>query len=148
MSKIPALLDALVTAFRAAPALRDVEVTDGPQMSNSGASDWVCVGWDGDPEGDYLAASVELDWTSLGTGRGESIDVPVVVLVSRGSTEIKPARDAAFAYYDAISAVFRDPTLGIPQVQAFVGMNGLYQVQDDKGVHARLSLAIRCNSLG
>lgn len=146
MSRIPGVLDALVSAFRASPALAEVEVTDGPQMSNSASPDWVCVGYDGDPEGEFVSADVELDWTGLNTKRGEAMQIPVTVIVSRGSTEIKPARDDAFAYYDAISAI--TPTIRVPQTRVYVGVNRLHQIQDDKGVHVHLALIVLADTLG
>lgn len=146
MSRVPEVLDALVTAFRASPGLQDVEVTDGPQMSNSTASDWICVGYDGDPEGEFQSAHVELDWTALSAKRGESMQIPVTVIVSRGSTEIKPARDDAFAYYETISALM--PTLKVPQTRVAIGVNGFYQIQDKEGVHIRLALTVVADTLG
>lgn len=147
MSRIPEVLDALVSAFQGSPTLRDAVVTDGPLMSNSSAPDWICVGYDGDPEGEFIAASVELDWTgALSPQRGESMDIPVTVIVSRGSTDVKAARDAAFAYYGALADLL--PSLDVPQTQVFVGINSFRQVQDTEGVHAFLALTVHADTLG
>lgn len=147
MSRIPQVLDALVSAFQGSTALRDAVVTDGPLVSNSAASDWVCVGYDGDAEGEFIAASVELDWTGdLSPQRGESMDIPVTVIVSRGSTDVRAARETAFAYYDAISELM--PALDVPQSRVFVGVNSFRQVQDSNGVHALLMLTVHADTLG
>jgi hypothetical protein len=149
MSKIPTLLDALVSAFQGAAGLSDAEVTDGPVVTDSAAPDWVVVGFDGDPEGDFTAAFTESDWNSLGVSRGEQINIPVAVVVSRGDTEVRPAREAAFAYYSAISEILSaDPTLGIPQTQAAVTTSSLHQSQTTNGIQVRLALDVTCNTLG
>lgn len=149
MSKVPVLLDALVAVCQGLPGLSGAEVTDGPVVTGSAAPDWVVVGFDGDPGGDFQAATVEADWTDLATGRGEQIRIPVTIVVTRGDTDVKTARDEAFAYSSAITGALRaDPTLGVPQVQAAAAETRLNQLMTQDGVEVRLMLTVLCNTLG
>lgn len=149
MSKIPAVIDALVSALQGAPGLSDVEVMDGPVMSDGTAPDWVCVGFDGDPNGSFESATAEAAYNDLYTTRAEQITVPCSVVVSRGDTDVSEARTRAFTIYDAVAAVFAtNPGIAGPQTQSAVESTRLNQVQTSEGIEVRLALAVVCNTLG
>lgn len=148
MSSIPAVIDALVAAFRAAPSLSDVEVDDGPLVSDGTAPDRVCVGFDGDPEGTFEAAVSEEAFNDLYGTRGERIEVPCAVIVSRGDTDVREARDRAFQILATVRDLFlADPTLAGPQTQTAVGSTRLTQVQTQNGIEVRLALSVTCETL-
>ncbi|MEU0041318.1 hypothetical protein ABZ063_47185, partial [Streptomyces sp. NPDC006333] len=65
-SRVPALIDALVSALQAAPDLSTVRVVDGPLVTDSAAREWVFVGYDGDDEGDFITAATIQEWAGLG----------------------------------------------------------------------------------
>lgn len=148
MSRIPEVIDALVAAFRNSPELSDVEVADGPLVSDGSAPDWLCVGFDGDPEGSFEAAVSEEAYNDLYGTRGEQVTLPVTVVVSRGDTDVRDARDRAFQILAAVRALFlADPTIAGPQTQTAVGSTRLTQVQADNGIEIRLALSVVCNTL-
>lgn len=149
MSKVPALIDALVAALRATPELSAVEVADGPVRTDSVAPDWVFVGYDGDPTGEGEAAVVEQNWLSLGADRGEQIALTLTIVASRGENEVKPARDRVYEIAAPVRDLLRaDPTLGVPQTQAAVGSTRLLQPQTTTGVQARLEISLVYRTLG
>lgn len=148
MSQIPNVLDALVSAFQAAPALADVEVQDGPVVSDGDAPDWLCVGFDGDPDGAFEAAVSEEAYNDLYGTRGEQITVPCAVVVARGDTDVREARGRAFQILATVRGLFlADPSLVGPQTQTATGSTRLTQVQTQNGIEIRLALSVTCESL-
>lgn len=146
-SRVPELIDALVARWRGAEGLAGVEVTDGPQVTDSAAADWVLVGYDGDADGDFMAASATQDWSGMSTRRGEEIALAVGVVAARGDTDVKAARDRVYALArvleDDLSA---NPSVGLQSVQVAVGSSRLHQEQTQSGVQARLLLSLTCNA--
>ncbi|KAF4408657.1 hypothetical protein [Streptomyces lycii] len=145
MSQIPAVLDALYGRLAAAPALSEVTVTDGPLVSDSRAPDWVLVGFDGDAEGAFEAATADEDWSSLGLGRSERISVPITLIASSGDTDVRTVRNRVFQMAAAVRQVLADdPSLGLNSAQCAVQSSTLQQPQTDQGATARLTLSLLC----
>lgn len=115
-SHVPALIDNFLAALTAAAGLDDVKIIDGPEVTDSAATEMVVVGFDADPEGEYEAASTTQAWAGLGAKRkNEDIEVTCAVLVRKGSTAVKPVRDRVFAIFAEVEAVVRaDPSMGLP----------------------------------
>lgn len=115
-SRVPALIDNFLAALNAASGLAGVQIVDGPEISNSAATEWVIVGFDGDDEGEYEAASTTQTWAGLGAkAKNEAIDVTCAVVVRKGSTVVKPLRDRVFEIFAEVEAAVRaDPALGLP----------------------------------
>ncbi|MFD6684176.1 hypothetical protein [Micromonospora parva] len=149
MSRVPDLIDALVGRLKAAEGLAGVGVTDGPEITQQDADDWVLVGYDGDPSGGLPAAATEEDWAGLGVSREESIQLPVSLLVRRGDADVKAARDRVYVLGDIVKGILRaDPSIGLPGVQCAVGSTALFQTQfADQGIQTRLVLTLACRTI-
>ncbi|MEU1596203.1 hypothetical protein ABZ468_25925 [Streptomyces sp. NPDC005708] len=143
MSRVPALIDAVTGRLALDVGLKAVRVTDGPEVSEDKAREWILVGYDGDPEGEFQSATTEEDWASLSTSRSERIELPLTVLVRRGDTDVKAARVRIYEIAAVIRAVFRnDPTVGLPGTTAAITGSTLYQAQTVEGIQARLLLTV------
>ena len=142
-SRIPEVLVALVALGRADTNLADVVVTDGPQIGETGAPDWLLVGFDGDPAGDFLAAQTTGGWSDLATGREEQWQVTVAAIASRGDTDVRQARVRAYEIGARVEAWLRaDPSIGLPCLEAAIETTALVQDQTNQGVQARLLLTV------
>jgi hypothetical protein len=106
-SRIPAVIDALVSTFAA--ALPNVQVFDGPWITVPD-SDYLTVGWT--PA--FETATGQQTWAGLGNkARDEQIDVPCYCDSFSGATTVSDRRNAAFAMFAAAETAIRnDPTLG------------------------------------
>ncbi|MFI8531062.1 hypothetical protein ACIGMX_12515 [Streptomyces aquilus] len=149
-SRVPELIDALVQLARtdsAYEASRDhphgVVVADGPQVTEDTSPDWLVVGFDGDPEGDFESAQTIGGWSDLGGGREEEFTVTVAAISNREDVDIVGARRRAYEIAARVEAwLMADPSLGLPGLEAFVGGTRLVQDQTEKGACARLLLSV------
>ncbi|MFF9248804.1 hypothetical protein [Streptomyces globisporus] len=142
-SRVPELIDALVLVLRADPALKDVAVTDGPEVSESSAPDWLIVGFNGDPDADFQAAQTLGGWSSLATGREEQIEVFVAAVASRGDTDVRAARMRVYEIGARLEALLAAaPGVGLPSLEVAIEASQLFQPQTDQGVQARLLLTV------
>ncbi|WP_435643364.1 hypothetical protein ACR9VJ_18120 [Streptomyces sp. H49] len=144
-SRVPEVIDALVALGQAEAAaeLAGVQVTDGPEVTGSGASDWLIIGFDGDPDGDFRAAQTVGGWAGLGSGREEQWQVTVAAIASRGDTEVRAARERAYEIGARVEAWLRaDPSLGLRSLEAAIEASQLTQDQTDQGVQAVLLLTV------
>lgn len=144
-SRIPAVLDALVSTLTA--ALPAVTVIDGPLVRV--------------PDGDYLTvgATPENDrptgqqtWIGVGPTkvRGEEIDVPCYCDSYSGSTAVSTRRNAAFAILAAAETSLRaDPSLGgvltVPGI-AEISTYSDYQEETEKGLAVGVVFHITCKT--
>lgn len=146
---VPELIDAAVVRLRQEEGLADAGVVDGPELTGADHDDWVLVGFDGDQEGEFLAATSEEDWAGqLGTSREKTIQLTLGLLSRRGDGDVKAARDRVYAMRRVIGDVLAaDPTLGLPgAVQCAIRASSLRQPQTDAGVQARLALTLVCRT--
>lgn len=144
-SRAPVVIDALVGLFDADPVLDGVKVVDGPIVTNDPLPEAVFVGYDGNPEGDGEAVDFRQEWASIGQrAKDETFTVTCAVVVWRGSTEVKPIRDRAFALLAAIENSLRaDPSLGQPPPTIVAFASGsLVQSQRQSGVEVRIPFQI------
>lgn len=106
MSTIPAAIDALVVAAKA--AMPDVQVVDGQPVEDL-ADEVVVVGW----QMERLSVSATYLRQDAGTSDRETYEISGLVSVVSGDTATKPVRDRAFALYDLLVAELRrDQSLG------------------------------------
>lgn len=112
-STLWASIDAIVATFESA----GLPVDDGPIL-NGAFEDAVYVGYDGDPEGEQIAADMQQNWAgSVGAKRrDEVLDVHGCVIATYGDGDTwKSARDRAKGYLVALESALRaDPSLGQP----------------------------------
>ncbi len=145
MSVAPAVLDALLAAFRAHPALLDVRVWDGPPPPSS-EQDQLSVGGVGTDRDDSAVAST---FTSAGLGRRtETIDVSCRILCWTGDTEMRPRRERAYALLATTDgALAVDRTLGGLVARTRLGDTvTLAQNQTEDGAEAVLDFTIRAET--
>lgn len=148
-SRVPQLIDALLAALTAAAGLDGVKVVDGPLVSNSSASEWVFVGYDADPEGEFSTASTTQQWAGLGAkAKDEDIVLTGAVLVRRGSTDVKSCRDRTFAIFAEVESVVRaDPALGLPPpTVCSISETSFHTEQTDRGIQGRLPFTLTCST--
>lgn len=142
-SRVPELIDALLAKSRPIPGLTDVAVTDGPEVSGSTARDWLLIGFDGDPGGEFLAAQTVGGWSSLSTGREEQLQVTCAAIANRSDTDVRAARQRVYEIGACLEELLRrDPSLGLASLQVAIEASQLVQDQTDQGVQARLLLTV------
>ncbi|MEU5111711.1 hypothetical protein AB0G64_09445 [Streptomyces longwoodensis] len=142
-SRLPEVIKALVALGKTDTELGDVEVVDGPQVSESDADDWLIVGFDGDPSGDFEAGQSLGDWSGLGTSREEQFQLTVAAIANRGDTDIVTARRRAYEIGGRVVAWLREqPNLGLHSLEAAIGSTRLVQDQTEDGAQARLLLTV------
>ncbi|WP_225080446.1 hypothetical protein [Streptomyces sp. CoT10] len=142
-SRVPEVIEALVALGEADPELAGVVVADGPQVTDSAALEWLVIGFDGDPSGDFEAAESVGGWTGLGTRRDEEFQITVAAIVNRGDTDIVAARRRAYEIAARVAAwLSARPNLGLLSVEAAIGTTRLVQDQTEQGAHARLLLTV------
>ncbi|MFD4259959.1 hypothetical protein ACFWR9_20660 [Streptomyces sp. NPDC058534] len=142
-SRIPEVIARLVALGDGDTELADVQVSDGPEVTETGASDWLIFGFDGDQTGDFEAAQSVSDWTDLGAGREEQFEVTCAAVAKRGDTDIVAARARVHEIGARVEAwVQADPTLGLDALLASVARTRLVQDQTDTGAQAVLLLTV------
>lgn len=148
-SRVPDLIDALVKALQASPALSTVKVVDGPLVTDSAAQEWVFVGYDGDDQGDFTTASTRQDWAGIGAKKkNEDITLTCAILVQRGSTDVRACRVRTFGILAAVEDVLRaDPSLGLgtPTVCS-IAETTFHTEQTAGGVQGRMPLTLTCST--
>ncbi|WP_112469417.1 hypothetical protein [Streptomyces triticisoli] len=149
-SRVPEVIDALVALGAADPELDEVQVSDGPEVTDTSALDWLIVGFDGDPNGDFQAAQTVGGWTDFGTGREEQFQVMVAAVAQRGDTDVRAARMRAYEIGARVEAWLRaDPSIGLGpgQVEAAIEASQLTQDQTQQGAQAVLLLTVAGRAL-
>lgn len=142
-SRVPEALAALVALGRADSALADVRVSDGPEVTEDSALDWLIVGFDGDPNGDFQSAQTVGGWSDLGTGREEEFQITVAAISQRGDTDVAAARARAYEIAGRVEVWLRaDPSIGLRSLEAAIGGTQLAQDQTNQGAQARLLLTV------
>lgn len=112
---MPSRVFAAIDATAAIVAAADANVIDGPGAIGD-TKDFVYVGYDGDPEGEWQAAQLDQEWAGIGNkSRDETFDV-VCAAVSRYSADsVKVSRDRVQAQFTLVeAAILANPSLGLP----------------------------------
>jgi hypothetical protein len=140
---VPEIIDRLVALGAEDPALSGVRVSDGPEVTETSARDWLVVGFDGDPSGDFQAAQTVGGWAGLGTRTEEEFQITVAAIAQRGDTSVRAARARVYEIGARVEAWLReDPTIGLPSLEALIGASRLVQAQTDQGVQVVLLLTV------
>ena len=143
-SAVPALIDAMVSAF--VTALPGVKVYDGYGASDD-PGDFLMVGVeDPDLEGFAFSADVRQDWANANyTSRSEEGDIVCAALSWNGDGNQKAARDAVYATQAGVETALRNnPSLGLANVlwTSFGTQAQLSQAQSHEGAVALLIFRI------
>lgn len=142
-SRVPEVIEALVALGKTEAALKGVVVADGPEVTETSAQEWLVVGFDGDPEGDFEAAQSVGGWSDLRTGREETFQVTVAAIASRGDTDVRAARTRVYEIAAVVEGWLRaDPGIGLHSLEAGVEATRLTQDQTEQGVQAVLLLTV------
>jgi hypothetical protein len=141
-SRVPEVIDTLVALGRTDPELDGVRVTDGPEVTEDAAQDWLIIGFDGDPAGDFMAAQTVGGWAGLSSRREEQFQITVAAVASRGDTDVRAARMRAYEIGARVEAwLLEAPNLGLEGLEAAIEASQLTQDQDN-GVQAVLLLTV------
>lgn len=142
-SRVPDVIDRLLTLGAADGALKGVRVSDGPELTEDADMEWLIVGFDGDPNGDFQTANTLGGWAGLGSRREEQFQITVAVIVFNGDTDVRAARTRAYEIAERVEAWFvTDPTIGLPELEAAIEASQFTQDQTQKGAQATLLLTV------
>ena len=148
-SRVPELIDAFLAALGESSDLTGVQVVDGPLVTSSAALEWVFVGYDGDPGGEFSTASTSQQWAGLGAlAKNEDILLTCSVLVQGGLTDVRARRVRCFEIFAAVEAVVRaDPALTLPPpTVCSISDTSFHTEQTERGVQARMPFTLTCTT--
>lgn len=145
-TRLPALIDAVVAALKAADP--DLNVWDGPIITGD-YDNAVYIGFDGRYEDfEETASSTQQQWAS-GIGQNardedHQVTCAVVVLTGDADTSWKPTRDRAYAILETVGQVLRaDPSLGLPPPSvAELWPGDYYQENSPQGLQGRIVFSV------
>lgn len=148
-SRQGAAIDQLVALFAA--GLTAGSVIDGPYVTGAEPTKRIYVGYDGDPGGDWAAATSDQSWAgTLGANqRDEKFSVTCAVVCRSGAGNVKAARDAAYAVLAEASDILRaNVTLGFPPPSnAQVRNPSLsYAADAASGIEARIAFDVEVST--
>jgi hypothetical protein len=154
-TRIPAVLDYLVTTFTAASTLGTanppVAIYDGPVVTDEPSRLILWVGLD-DPDGEGAPTAADSDstWAALGgMARDEQLSIHCVAEAWSGDTDVRTIRVAAFGIVSAVENIIRaNANLGgtLPAGWAEVTGMSLKQNNTTTGAVARVSFRIDCRA--
>lgn len=135
-SRVPDVMDALVTAWRQAPELGRVAVQDGPFVDQSPSQQVLCVGWTGGDDETSVEGTVQQEGLARSPDR-EQITVRCAAAVLVGTTDATSARRAAYELMAVAGDVIAvDRTLGLTGLRASIGTHQMTWNQTKNGVQA------------
>lgn len=110
----PNLVDAIITALKAASSLSSVRIFDGPEIDESYPGNWIAVGHDGTDDGDVTAGTSRNEYLELGNKRMFEDGVVNCTLAAwNGDTILSTLRTSAYNLLSAVDTVIRiDPSFG------------------------------------
>lgn len=154
-SRVPAVLDYLVTTFTAAVTLGaanpPIAVYDGPIDTDAPAQMILWIGMD-DPDSTEapIGAESETEWGSLGAlAVNEQLTIHCVAEAWGGADDVKAIRTAAYGIVAAVETLLRaDVNLGgtLPSGWCRVTGSQLRQNNVAEGAVARVSFHIDCQA--
>lgn len=115
-SKAGIFIDAVYNALLISAVFTDpVRVYDGPAATDSGWTDAVFVGFDGDWKGTFEACLINQMWAYQGnTSTFEDVEVRCAAIAWSGDLTPKPIRDRALILMGGVEKALRtDPTVGM-----------------------------------
>lgn len=150
-SAVPGAMTALLAVLRAAPALSDVQVIDGPPTTDMADPDIIAVGWS--PEGDQSAQLVQTFNAAGARTRDEDFEITGYIDCWRGDQEFSTVRARAFTLLAVVETAIRAsgadptaPTLNGAVMWAHLTGGVLRQSFTDQGTRAALSFTVTCHA--
>jgi hypothetical protein len=150
-SRAGAAIDALLAILRAAPALADVAVIDGPAATNYTTRRRLYIGW---APGADQAVDIEQDFAYAGARRrDEAFTISGYAEAWAGDKDMALRRAAAFELLAQVEDALRAtdaapeaPTLNGTVLWAHLTAGGLTQEQTDSGALAALTFTVSCQA--
>jgi hypothetical protein len=149
-SRVPAAVDALLAILRAAPALADVRIVDGPESVNLTERHRIYVGWQQNAES---AVDLVQDFNSAGARtRDEDFTIACYAESRTGDKDMAVRRARVFEIVAAVETALRAtdaapeaPTLNGTVLWSHVTAGALIQEQD-RGALAGLNFTVSCRA--
>jgi hypothetical protein len=149
-SRVPAAVDALLAILRAAPALAEVAIVDGPSSVNFTQLRRLYVGWH---PGGEAAVSLTQDFNSAGARtRDEVFAISCYAEARAGDKDMQGRRSEVFALVGEVETALRAtnaaptaPTLNGTVLWAHLTAGDLTQLQD-QGSLAGLAFTVTCQA--
>lgn len=127
-----------------------VAIFDGPPVVTSYSSDFLFIGWTGDPDND-LAGTIRQNYHDTGptATRDEYVEINGSVIVGRGDNEMSLARTRAVEILGVMESAFRaNPSLGLADLLRVEVSDGtVRQVRDGEGIAVEIDFTITATSL-
>ncbi|WP_425832569.1 hypothetical protein [Streptomyces fractus] len=150
-SRAPEAVAALLQILRAAPALSDVTIVDGPTATNFSGKRRLCVGWT--PGGDG-AVDIEQDFNAAGARtRDESFTIHCYAEAWAGDKDMSLRRETVFDMVAVVEDALRAtdaapqaPTLNGTVLWAHLTTGSLTQDQTSDGALAGLAFSVACRA--
>ena len=147
-SSVPAVIAAIVTAFRtsAALGLAGVPVRDGPQLVSATDQEAVAVGYTGDQNEDVVTGAASPEGLAVLPDRERYAVMCAAEVLDVGS-DITAARTRAYQLHAACGAAIAvDHTLGKVVLRASLGIGSLQQQQTGGGALARVVFPVNIDA--
>jgi hypothetical protein len=149
-SRVPVAVDALLAILRAAPALADVRIVDGPEPVNLTERHRIYVGWQPNAE---TAVDLVQDFSGAGARtRDEDFTIACYAESRTGDKDMAIRRARVFEIVAAVETVLRAteaapeaPTLNGTVLWSHLTAGALIQEQD-KGALAGLNFSVSCRA--
>lgn len=150
-SRVPAAVDALLAILRAAPALADARVYDGPVSTNLTDRSRIYIGWS--PSSDQAVEIVQ-DFAAAGARtRDEEFSIACYAETRAGDKDMSLRRTKVFELLAAVEDALRAtdampdaPTLGGAVLWSHLTAGNLNQEQNNDGTLAGLQFTVRCHA--
>lgn len=149
-SRVPAAVNALLDILRAAPALSEVAIVDGPEAVNYTQRQRLYVGWRPDGE---AAVSLQQEFNAAGARtRNEAFAISCYAEARAGDKDMKARRDEVFALVGEVETALRAtnevptaPTLNGTVLWAHLTAGDLAQEQAEGSI-AGLAFTVTCQA--
>lgn len=149
-SRVPAAVDALLEILRAAPALANIRIVDGPESVNATERHRIHIGWQ---PGGESAVSLEQSFNAAGARtRDEAFAISCYAESRSGDKDMAIRRAKVFEIVAAVETALRAtneapmaPTLNGTVLWAHLTTGDLTQAQTD-GALAGLAFTVTCQA--
>jgi hypothetical protein len=150
-SAVPGAIAALLAILRAAPALSEVQVIDGPPTTDMADPDVVTVGWS--PGGDQSALLTQEFNAAGARTRNEDFEIANAIDCWSGDRDFSAVRARAFELLGVVENAIRAsganpeaPTLNGAVLWAHLTQGSLQQSFTDQGARAVLGFTVTCHA--
>lgn len=141
---LPNLIDAVVTALKAASSLSGVTIYDGIEIDSSDPTSWISVGHDGSEDGEVVAANVRNEYKALGAkSMFEDGTLNCTLSAWTGETNLSVCRNSAYTLLNAIDTVIRiDPSFGGVVLYSGLENHSPTYLQTNQGAAVQINFTI------